>query len=71
MKNKARTMDADPDPDERQYFAGGNASFIFKGTNGRWRDVLTDEDLDLYEAARKRVLDPECARWLETGGPVR
>ena len=70
MKNKALAMDADPDPQEPQYFAGGNASFIFKGSNGRWRDVLTVEDLELYEAAKRRVLEADCASWLETGGPV-
>ena len=26
------------------------------------------EDLELYEAAKERVLSPDCARWLETGG---
>ncbi|MEN8181345.1 MAG: sulfotransferase domain-containing protein [Myxococcota bacterium] len=51
----------------RGAFKGGADSFIFKGTNGRWRDVLTAQDLSLYEAAKERVLTPDCAAWLETG----
>jgi aryl sulfotransferase len=51
-------------------FKGGLKRFFFKGTNGRWRDVLTDEDLALYEAAKQRVLTPDCARWLEEGGEI-
>jgi aryl sulfotransferase len=51
-------------------FHGGAGAFFFKGTNGRWRDVLTDADLELYEQAKRRVLTPDCARWLEEGGPV-
>jgi hypothetical protein len=30
--------------------------FFFKGTNGRWRDVLSAEELDLCEEAVARVL---------------
>lgn len=70
MKRKAIDADASAAPDEPQFFAGGNAAFIHKGTNGRWRDVLTDDDLALYEAAKERVLSPDCAAWLERGGEV-
>ncbi len=51
----------------RQRFRGGTDAFLFKGTNGRWRDVLSDEDLVLYEEAKRRVLTPDCAEWLERG----
>ena len=47
-------------------FEGGSDRFFFKGTNGRWRDVLTAEDLALYETAVAR-LEPELRRWLEGG----
>jgi aryl sulfotransferase len=50
-------------------FEGGAQTFIHKGTNGRWRDVLTDTDLALYDHAM-RTLSPECARWLEHGGNI-
>ncbi len=46
---------------------GGADSFIFKGTNGRWRDLLTKDDVDAYEARALRELGPECAHWLATG----
>lgn len=51
-------------------FEGGMRRFFFKGSNERWRGVLTEEDLALYEDAKKRVLSPECAVWIENGGPV-
>lgn len=49
-------------------FEGGADRFIHKGTNGRWKDVLTDDDLELYRDAMARSLTPECARWLQDGG---
>jgi aryl sulfotransferase len=47
-------------------FAGGADAFLYKGSNGRWRDVLTPDDLALYDAAAAR-LDPELRAWLEGG----
>ena len=49
------------------FFEAGARSFFFKGTNGRWRDVLRDDDLALYEDAKQRLLEPACAEWLERG----
>jgi aryl sulfotransferase len=46
---------------------GGAKTFINKGTNGRWRDVLTARDNALYEALAVEKLGPECAKWLATG----
>ena len=48
-------------------FKGGGETFMFKGTNGRWRDVLSESDLALYEAAKQKAMTPEAARWLESG----
>ena len=48
-------------------FKGGARTFFYKGTNERWRGILTDDDLALYEQAKARVLSPDCAAWLETG----
>jgi len=48
-------------------FEGGSDRFLFKGTNNRWRDVLTADDLELYERAAARTLTPELKRWLELG----
>ena len=52
-------------------FKGGGKTFIYKGTNGRWKDVLSKDELALYEQAKRKTLPPDCARWLEEGGPVR
>ena len=48
-------------------FENGATTFFYKGTNDRWKDVLTEEDLLLYEAAADRNLSNSCRRWLETG----
>jgi aryl sulfotransferase len=45
----------------------GAEVFINKGTNGRWRDVLTAEDINRYEATAREKLGDECAAWLATG----
>jgi aryl sulfotransferase len=65
-------VDALPEEEDtsRIAFRGGAGSFFYKGVNGRWRDVLTDEDLALYEIAKMRVLSPDCAAWLERGGAL-
>lgn len=49
---------------------GGASTFIHKGTNGRWRDVLTAEDCARYEEMARAKLGGECARWLADGGAV-
>lgn len=46
---------------------GGAKTFINKGKNGRWRDVLSDVDSAKYEKLALEKLGPECARWLATG----
>jgi aryl sulfotransferase len=48
-------------------FQRGANDFIHKGTNGRWRDMLTQEDIDKYERLAKERLTPDCAHWLATG----
>jgi len=68
MKQLAIAADRNTPEENEQTFSGGNASFINKGTNGRWRDELTDADLALYESTREKVLSPDCADWLERGG---
>jgi aryl sulfotransferase len=46
---------------------GGASSFFFKGTNGRWRDVLTPAELARYEQRVREVLPVEAVHWLEHG----
>ena len=48
-------------------FEGGAKSFIFKGTNGRWRDVLTAEELATYASRVAELLPAPAALWLEKG----
>lgn len=46
---------------------GGRTAFFHKGTNGRWRDVLTAAESKKYEDLAAQKLTPDCARWLATG----
>ena len=48
------------------FFEGGSDRFLFKGSNGRWRDVMTADDLALYEKAATRFT-PGLAHWIENG----
>jgi aryl sulfotransferase len=48
-------------------FKGGLKSFVFKGTNGRWRDVLRPDELAAYARRVAAVLPPDCAAWMEHG----
>jgi aryl sulfotransferase len=48
------------------FFEGGMATFMFKGTNGRWREVLTADELAAYDA-RAAQLDDAFRAWLEQG----
>lgn len=49
------------------FWEGGAQSFIHKGTNGRWRNILQKGELLKYEQYAAKELDPECAHWLATG----
>lgn len=48
-------------------FEGGAKSFINKGSNGRWKDSLSEEDNAKYLAKTLQELGPECAEWIEKG----
>jgi aryl sulfotransferase len=48
-------------------FKEGAKTFFFKGTNGRWRDVLSAEELQMYQEKAAQVLTPDCRAWLEQG----
>jgi aryl sulfotransferase len=50
-----------------QILNGGAETFFYKGTNNRWKEVLSADELALYDAAAKRALIVECRRWLENG----
>lgn len=45
----------------------GYERFLFKGSNERWRGVLSEEQLARYEARVKAELEPGLADWLANG----
>src|SRR3546814_13416108 len=51
------------------FWDGGAQTFVHKGTNGRWRDILTAEDCAAYERRALAELGPDCAAWLR-GPPM-
>src|SRR5262245_20739124 len=64
LRAEARGNEGD-DPMEFT-FNGGADRFFYKGENGRWRDLLTEEDLAVYDEATA-TLDPSLRQWLEHG----
>lgn len=48
-------------------FENGADTFINKGSNGRWRAVLTADDVKRYEEKTVAELGEECANWLAEG----
>lgn len=54
-------------PLEGAFWEGGAKTFIHKGTNGRWKDTLSEEESQKYEKMAVEKLGEECARWLATG----
>jgi len=54
-------------PNAGDIWEGGADSYLFRGSNNRWRDVLTQEDIALYEAKAGSMLHPACARWVASG----
>ena len=53
-----------------ELFQGGLKNFVSKGTNGRWRDTLSSEDIQKYENVVSENLTPDCAHWHATGETV-
>ena len=49
------------------FWDGGADDFVYKGVNGRWRDVLSDEESQKYEELAREKLGEDCANWLKTG----
>jgi aryl sulfotransferase len=62
-----RTRAEEKDARMAKTWVDGARSFFYKGTNGRWRDVLTDEELAQYEEKASKVLTLDCRAWLEQG----
>jgi aryl sulfotransferase len=58
------------DANLNRFFERGAETFINKGTNGRWRDVLTQVEIDRCDQIAARELTPDCAAWLRDGGSI-
>jgi aryl sulfotransferase len=63
MRNSAERTN----PGMTSFWKEGAKTFFFKGTNGRWRDVLSAEEVQMYEERAAQVLTPDCRAWLEQG----
>lgn len=50
------------------FWEGGAQTFVYKGTNGRWRDVLKPCDVAEYERKAIEELGADCAAWLSGVG---
>jgi len=64
MKKNAAMMSP---PQAAVVWEGGADAFINKGSNGRWRDALSAEDVKMYEEKAIAELGQECASWLAEG----
>ena len=53
--------------DFTRLFEGGAETFLFKGTNNRWREVLTEDDLARYDARVSELLPADARAWAEAG----
>lgn len=54
-------------PDGGAFWKGGAKTFMNKGVNGRWREVLSEAEVEQYEEVCSSALTPECKQWLEHG----
>ena len=54
-------------PMEGIFWDGGAKTFIHKGINGRWRDVLSEADIEAYLKIADEQLGSDCANWLISG----
>ncbi|HEY1959601.1 MAG TPA: sulfotransferase domain-containing protein [Polyangiaceae bacterium] len=48
-------------------FTNGVGTFFNKGTNGRWKDMLSAEEIAKADEVAGRQLPAACAHWLRTG----
>lgn len=49
------------------FWEGGAKTFIHKGNNGRWKDILPQPVSDRYEKMAVTELGQDCANWLKSG----
>ncbi len=54
-------------PTVQQMFHGGSQRFLNKGTNGRWKDTLTADDLARFDKLTHAKFTPAARAWVEGG----
>jgi aryl sulfotransferase len=54
-------------PDTTHSLWKDNSQFFHKGQSGRWRDVVSDENLARYDARVAELVEPELAQWAHHG----
>jgi len=64
---KTAASNAQADAQLKKAFNDGANSFFNKGTNGRWRDVLSAAEIARADEVAAANLTPDCAHWLKTG----
>jgi aryl sulfotransferase len=52
---------------EFEGFIGGADTFLYKGSNGRWRDVLTIDELATFDRRSRELLPPDAIAWTMSG----
>jgi aryl sulfotransferase len=65
FESMKRRNDEIADFDKRM--VGGADAFLYKGTNGRWREVMTAEELDRFAERASTALPPEALAWTTAG----
>jgi len=55
-------------PNNGASFKGGAKAFINRGTNGTWKEVLSQQESEKYEKMAVDKLGADCVHWLSTGG---
>ena len=45
-------------------FEGGTKGFIFKGTNGRWKNLLNADDIAAYQTRLETMLPKDAVAWI-------
>jgi aryl sulfotransferase len=58
-------------PAYTRVFERGAMSFFNVGSNGRWKDQLTAQEIARCDAVAARALGADCAHWLRSGEPPR
>ena len=63
------SMKARPDEigDFDRLFVGGAEAFLYKASNGRWRDVLTADELAAFDRHAQEHLTPKALAWTRLG----